>query len=271
LTLKSIACRSLGIIRNHARRFTRAGVSLCGAAMQVTVTHNIADVARALSRLAKDHVPYATARALNDTAADGLVALQDEMKAQFDRPTRWTLNAFMVWRADKRTLRAEVKERPSVGKRHYLKVQGTGGVRPSTGIENALRSRAGYAGHIGSVAPARGARLDASGNWSNGERNQALSGIRAQRDATANTTARSKALAKNRGRGDYFVPKPGSGLSPGIYRRQGKVLTKVLNFSEAGASYGKRIDWRETVAGRTAQVYRGHFERRLAEAIRTAR
>lgn len=239
--------------------------------MQITIAHNIGEVTAWLGRLARDQVPFATAMALNDTAADALEAVKEEMAQVFDRPTRWTLNAFMVWRADKRTLKAAVKERPSVGPRHYLKVQGTGGVRPATGIEGALRSRAAYAGRIGSVAPAKGARLDAHGNWSSGERNQALSGIKAQRDPTANTTARSKALTKNKGRATYFVPKPGSGLAPGIWKREGKQVVKVLHFSEAGASYRKRIDWRETVERRAAQVYLGHFRRRLDQAIRTAR
>lgn len=86
------------------------------------ITNNIAEVKAALGRLVQDQVPQATAWALNATAYDAFGHLQKTMGEVFDRPTRWTLNAFHVWRADKRTLQAVVTERPSVGKRHYLKV-----------------------------------------------------------------------------------------------------------------------------------------------------
>ena len=242
------------------------GVLRFGAGRMFRLTHNVDAVIVALKDLASSKVPQATVLALNDTAYDGLRALQEEMRDEFDRPTRWALNAFMVWRADKRTLTAMVKERPSVGSRHFLKVQGTGGVRPATGLETALRSRLKFAGVIGAAVPAYGAKLDAYGNWSGGERNQALSSVQAQRDATANTTEASR--KRNKKRAQYFVPKPGSKLGPGIYRRDGKEIAKVLSFVDGGASYSKRIDWQQTVADRAAQVYAGHFGRHLTGVMR---
>ena len=204
----------------------------------LSIQTNIKEFKVAFAKFTHSVVPEVTAMALNDTAYDGLDAVKKEMTDKFDSPTRWTLNAWMVWRADAKTLRAEVKPRPSMGRRHYLKVQVAGGVRPHTGVEGALRGRLKYAGNIASVTPAKGARLDASGNWSSGQRNQVLSGVQAQRDATSNTTKGSRTRAKKRAQ--YFVPKPGSGLSPGVWQRDGDTLSKVLHFTQSASSYGDR-------------------------------
>lgn len=225
---------------------------------------NLPEVKAEIMRLATNHVPKATYRALNDTAYDALSDLQTEMKSTFDRPTRFALNAFMVWRATPQSLTAEVKERPSVGPRHFLKVQQSGGVRPNTAFEGLLRSKIGNAAHIAAVAPAYGAKLDGFGNWSSGERNQALSGIKAQRDERSNTSTASAKLSRNRNRAAFFVPNEGSRLSPGIYRRKGKdAPEKVLSFLDARPKYEKRIDYRDVVERTAKAVYETHFEKRL--------
>jgi hypothetical protein len=233
-----------------------------------SLSHNIPEVRAALHQLLVGDMPQITAMALNDTAYDALDAVKAEMTKQFDRPTRWTLNAFMVWRADARTLKAIVRERPSVGSRHYLKVQNTGGVRPRTGVESALISRLNYGGEIVAVTPAKGAKLDASGNWSTGQRNQLLSGVKAQRDATANTTAASR--RRNRGRAQFFVPKPGSRLSPGVWMRDGDSVTKVLNFTRSRPSYTRRVNFLQVAETKAGQVFEGHLALRLATAMRRA-
>lgn len=226
---------------------------------------NLPQVQQALQDIAKNHVPEATYRALNDTAYDSLDFIQEGMREAFENPTPFTLKAFMVWRATLRDPRAEVLERRSVGPLHFLKVQSTGGIRPNTGLEKLLRAKVGNSGYIAAVTPGPAAKLDAFGNWSNGERNQALSGIKAQKDATANTTARSRALAKNRGRASYFVPGPDSSLSDGIYRRRGSRgrPEKVLNFTSSVPSYQKRVDFRAIVEKTVKEAYEHHFAHRL--------
>ncbi len=226
---------------------------------------NLPQVKQALNDLAKNHVPEASFRALNDTAYDALDGVKAEMRSVFDRPTPFALNAFMVWRANMQTQRAEVKERPSVGPRHFLKVQQSGGVRPNTALEKLIRSKVGNTSHIAAITPGPAAKLDAFGNWASGERNQALSGIKAQRDATSNTTKASRALSKNKGRASYFVPGPEAKLSPGIYRRQGSRGTpeKVANFTSNMPSYSKRIDYRDVVAKVAEDIYERHFAHRL--------
>jgi hypothetical protein len=217
------------------------------------------------------HLPQIEVWALNWTADDVLEAMQDRMRTVFDRPTRFTQNAFHVWRATKATRQAVVQERPSVGSRHYLKVQERGGRRPMTALESLIASRVVTDQILQAVIPARGARLDAFGNWSPGERNQALSEIGAQRDQAANSTEVSIARARRRGRAHYFVPTNG-GLRPGIWKRVGdQAPVKVATFAQTAPSYSPRLGFEGVVE----RVYRDRLEtnlrRAFARAVQTMR
>jgi hypothetical protein len=223
---------------------------------------------RQLTNLEVAQLPKASAIALNDTAYDALKFTQDRMDVVFDRPTRWTKNAIMVWRATKDNLEATLKERPSVGRRHYLKVQEAGGTRPQTGVERQLAAHVGYQGSIAAVIPAAGAKLDSYGNWSSGERNQVLSALGAQRDMTANQTDASRKRAK--GRATYFVPK--TDLPPGVYRRtMTGELSKVLTFTKAMPSYAKRFGFYDGVQEVWQEKLPAHLDRALAKAVLDAR
>jgi len=197
-------------------------------------------VQASLSRIAERDIRVAANWALNDTASDVLKHVQDRMDQVFDRPTRFTKNAFTVKGARPRDLEAIVTERPSVGSRHYLKVQEFGGQRGRTGLEGLLGSRLSYAGIISAAVPSSGAKLDAFGNWSTGERNQALSAVKSQRDSAANTTAASR--KRNRKRAGFFVPREGSKLSPGIWKRDPDgSISKVLHFVQSMPRYESRL------------------------------
>lgn len=165
---------------------------------------NADTVAKDLSGTMPGKIKRATVYALNDTADDVLSAVQARMRSRFDRPTRFTQGAFMVWRA--RTSdpvpTSEVKERPSLARRNYLKTQESGGERQLTGLERALQTELSRISSFHALVPAAGAKLDQSGNWSAGERRAALAGLKSRR-----------AVGKRR----YFVPGKGSPLPPGIY------------------------------------------------------
>lgn len=228
---------------------------------------NIAAFERSLSETAREVFPACIVMALNDTAQDNLDALRKSMEQEFDRPTRWTLNAFMVWRAGRGKWVARVQERPAMGRRHYLRVQASGGVRPNTAIETLMKSHIAVEGDFNIITPAKGAKLDANGNWSPGQRNQVLSALGAQRDRAANATARSKARSKGK-RLDYFVPKPGSGLKPGVYARGSDgQMTKVLNFSPNGANYESRFPFEEKNIDTARAEFPRHLKHRLSVAL----
>lgn len=232
---------------------------------------NIRQFEAELSMRLRRQVPYAASRALNDTADEAMDAIRTHMQRQFDRPTRWTLNAFRVDRANKAKLSAVIELKDAQKRQHYLRVEARGGIRPMTGVEKLLERRLAYAGIIQTVTPASGARLDRFGNLSRGQRNQILSAIQAQRDSHANTTKRSR--ARNRRRTQYFVPREGSRLSPGVWARTSKrgSVRKVLHFSAAQASYRKRLFLHERVQRTARARFAAHFRRRMIEAAASAR
>ncbi|MBK4216125.1 hypothetical protein JJJ17_09325 [Paracoccus caeni] len=224
------------------------------------------DVQKALRHLSERDAKVAITWALNDAAADVLQHVQDRMDEVFDRPTRFTKNAFTIRGARPSKLEAEVMERPTVGKRHYLKTQEFGGPRGQTGLEGLLSARLAYDGHIQAAVPASGAKLDAFGNWSTGERNQALSAVQSQRDKTANTTDTSR--KRNRKRAGFFVPRAGSKLSPGIWRRNPDgSIQKVLHFTSVAPVYRERLGFFDGAAEVYADRLPGHLRRTLAKMV----
>lgn len=231
-----------------------------------TMNVDASDLSRGMSRAQKQHVPTAAMWALNDAAADALEHIQDRMKVVFDDPTPWALNAFMVWRATKSTMLAEVKERPSVGKRHFLKIQEAGGVRPQTGLETLMSAKLAYDGQIHGVIPTRDAKRVSYGKWSAGERNQVLSAVQSQRDAHSNSTAASK--AKRKSRVGYFVPRSGSSLSAGVWKRDAKRnLTKILNFTTAMPKYDPRLGFYDGAEEVFEKRFPIHFERTFQKVM----
>lgn len=229
---------------------------------------------RSLSDAMLQQVPFAASRALNDVAqgmvggrANGRGRLALEMQRVFEDPKPFTLRGFRFNRATKRNLATEVLPKDVIGRRHYLYTQAEGGVRPQTGLERLLSARLSYAGQILAVTPARGLRLDRYGNMSRGELNQIVSAIQAQRDPLANTTAASR--RRNSGRAQYFVPRPGSRLSPGVWKRTRRGLVKVLHFTASMPRYRKRLDV-EAIGNRYARaVFPERFSQRLREAWAT--
>ena len=230
----------------------------------LTLTIDDRELQEHLSRLSDRQIRIAASWALNDTARDVLTHTQDQMDAVFDRPTRFAKNAFTVKGARPDNLEAEVKERPSVGRRHFLKVQETGGVRPRTGLEGLLDARLAYDGIITAVTPANGAKLNAYGNWDTGERNRALSGVQAQRDTATNTTVASK--KRNRKRAGYFVPRAESKLSAGIWKRDADgTITKVLHFTKAMPTYSPRLGFLDGAADVYKTRLPDHLRRTIAK------
>lgn len=228
----------------------------------LTLTLDDREMQAHLSRLSDRQVRIAGTWALNDTASDVLAHVQGRMRAVFDRPTPFALNAFKVKRARPDNLTAEVLERDSQGRRHFLKVQESGGVRGRTGLEGLLDARLAYEGIITAVTPAGGAKLNAYGNWDTGERNRVLSAVQAQRDTTTNTTKASR--KRNRKRAGYFVPAAESRLSAGIWKREADgTISKVLHFTRAMPAYDPRLGFFDGAA----EVYQARLPEHLRRTI----
>lgn len=228
-----------------------------------------------LTTLEQKQVPWAQVVAVNATAPKVVEAIKRRLPVVFDRPTRFTQNAFHVSpRATKAKPEAVIGEKPTQARKHYLKVQTEGGVRGQTGLEKALANRASVQGPLRSIIPATGsafeaAKLDSFGNWSTGQRNQVMSALGVQRDQAANTTAASTKRKKSRA--TFFIPK--QGLAPGVYTRKkaGDIPVRVLKFSDKAPSYSPRFDFISTVLPAYRDEIGPAFEKALAEAIKSAR
>ena len=119
-------------------------------------------------------------------------------------------------------------------------------------------------GIITAATPASGAKLDAYGNWSSGQRNQALSAVQAQRDKSSNTTATSRNRKRKRKRAGFFVPRANSKLSPGIWKRDPDgSISKVLHFTRGMPVYDERLGFFDGAA----EVYQARLPEHLARTI----
>lgn len=73
-------------------------------------------------------------------------------------------------------------------------------------------------------------------------------------------------------RAQYFVPRPGSKLSPGIWERRGKrTLRKVMHFTTAVPTYTPRFKFEEVAVRRSRETFEANFYRWLQHALATAK
>jgi hypothetical protein len=91
----------------------------------ISISADVRQVSRSLTTLQQKQVPFATARALNETAYAAASAVTKQLPSIFDRPTPFTRNAIAVQAANKRTLTARVFVKDKQAE--YLETQETGG------------------------------------------------------------------------------------------------------------------------------------------------
>lgn len=250
-------------------------------------------------------VRFATAVALTRTAKRAQVAVADEMKAKFDRPTRTTMKSLWIKPATKANLQAMVyvKDRPLGGKNPYsmaeiLKHQFAGGARIAKQMELILR-RDGFLLHDEFVVPGAAAKLDSYGNMSRGQIVQILSQIGLKRAGFDSSPTRSKRSQRNVAKaGKIFWSSGANSLGKETIRidkatglrystwegRSGKSShlpkgawmradrsVKPLLIVIKGQRYRKRIDMERIAQEQVARHFNGEFDQAFADAMRTAR
>lgn len=231
--------------------------------MQFNVSSNVAEWTRALDGFTARQVPFATALALNDTAEAVKVEEEAEIKKSIDRPIGFTQRGIYKTRASKSKLVVEVGVRPIQA--GYLVWQIKGGTR-------GPKRRA--------IPVPVGIVRNSYGNMPKG------------------------ALAKLLAQPDVFIASDGSPktshLPPGIYKRgkrgnrkggttgrgggygtlgnnwQGKgkkrsTVTMLVAFESSATYDAKPFDFYGAADKKAKAEFRANLERRLAEAIRTAR
>lgn len=213
----------------------------------LNITSNIAAFSRDLNRFANKQLPFALSLALNETGKDLIDHNKAEMARVFDRPTRWTLNAFHFRRATKQRPQLTIERKRLQRGRHYLEVQAKGGTRSTTGREAQI---AGHVGRSVGYVSAPKLRRNAHGNIGRATMQRVLEGI---------------------GGAKYFIPRSGSKLAPGVYLRKRKGVSRVLAFNSEVPNYRRRYDFDRIMKGRAEQVMPGNMRAAMRRALATAR
>jgi hypothetical protein len=217
------------------------------AGIQLSIDTSGISKAQAWLAQIQGQMPYAASRALNDAAQKVAQDLNKSTTQYFDRPTRFTQNAYRVSsRSNKANLVAEV--RPKSIQERYLLPSIRGGVRPQRPSERRL----------GGISPAwrpgADARLNASGNMSKAAVVKAIKG------------------------GDpYFrLGEQRGKLRPGIYQRMGSgtmrryKVKSILSFNKL-PNIPRRWPIERIARGSLNASWTPLINRYLAEALRTAK
>lgn len=196
---------------------------------------NAEDVSRRFSNIRARAAPYAIARGLTMTARAILNQNRRNMQRVFDRPTKFTLNAFETIEATKTRHVAIVRFKlfgqtsSGFGSEAYLAPQEFGGGRRAKRFELRLRRR-GILGANEFAVPARGARLDRYGNFPGSTLTQILSQLQAFNTAgfNANQTEQGRKRRIKLGKTQFFGVRTGASafLPGGVYRRTGRKTGK---------------------------------------------
>ena len=247
----------------------------------ITVKHDLDKLKAEMTRIEREQIPFATAKALTKTAQAAQAAVKQEMASVFDRPTPFTLNSTFIKTATKTKLEAEVYLKDEGNKgggsaRVRLEPQLVGGPRAFKRMEGALR-HAGLLGNSEQAVPGAAADLDAYGNMSRGQIVQILAYFKAFPEAgyKANTTqAKKDKMAKGTKTKQgvrYFLKRDGRGR--GIYKATatgfGSAIQPVLMFVRK-AQYKRRLDMPGVVNRTVAREFRDWFKDAMAEAMRSA-
>lgn len=237
--------------------------------MDLSFESNIREWSADLRDVERQQLPFATAKALTQTAIDVRKEHVSQLPVIFDRPTRYTINALRVIPANKRTLRATVYFKDSPRHRqHYLLPQVEGGSRPIKRFERWLIGK-GIMEQGEFAVPASGATLNAWGNVSPGTITQILSQLSASPDATQWETERSKKRAGAR-RARYFVPHKRSGLARGIWRKIAGRIEPVFVFVSS-VTYDIRYPFFEISDRHAGLLFPMNFQDAMDDAIASAR
>lgn len=242
----------------------------------LNISHNIREVERQLSRIAREQIPFATAVAITRTAKLVERSLGDELRGNLDNPSPYITRGTFSTLAKKQNPNAIVGMRDQASRgaspAQYVQEHFTGGTRGLKPFEVALQSIGALPRGMRAV-PAEGMRRDRFGNP-------------AAKDVTEIIGALRRGISVFKGKGkstvlaSWFVRMPNDmrrraqHIEPGIWRRVGPAgrdgLVPVFLFVNE-ASYSKRFDLRTTATKVVDRVFEGELAKALDQALRTAR
>jgi len=223
-----------------------------------------------LTRAQRKQIPYATSRALNDTAYQTMVHAKAEAKRRLRKPVRATLTGIRYKKTNKRDLVSRVfvadsNEGAGINVAKYLGPQIRGGSRELKRSEIMLRRRGILPGDK-YIAPAPG-WMNAAGNIKPGVITRVLSQLSAFYipGSTQNVSGRSKKRAAYIQNAKYFVIP-----NKGIFTRRGKGIQAVLLFISK-PTYSIRYPFKKITMSKAARIFPALMRKHLATALRTAK
>lgn len=250
----------------------------------ISIKDNIAEKMKVLSDAQRDQLPFATAKALTQTAKDVQARLTREMSSVFDRPTPYTLNSLRTKPATKSNLSAFVWFKDDAGKgtpaTKYLLPEVIGGDRHMKRFERALnRLYILPAGMM--IVPGASCPIDAYGNIAKGEIVRILAFFQAfksdgpRKNSTDASRNKMKVGTKRKYGEEYFVIRQSSkNLHPGVWKRVGTGFGKSIKpilFFVTKPHYKTRLRFDAISNEVTQKELPINFQLAWAEAMRTAR
>jgi hypothetical protein len=190
----------------------------------------------------KGQLPFASSRAINDTAKQAVKDLNQSTTKYFDRPTAFTQRGYKVTSYSRKTdLTAELNLHPVQGQ--YLTPSIAGGVRPQRPSER---------------------RLDASPAW--------RPGLDASTSKASGNMSKAQLIKALKGGGPYFtVPQAQGKLLPGIYQRMaGRRVKSILLFNKL-PTIPRRWPIRRVLEQSVQTNWAGLLNKRMQEALKSAR
>lgn len=238
----------------------------------IKITANTKDVNVRLSNMIARQIPFAVSLALNKTAQDLIRANRGDMKNAFRKPVPFTLNAYYFKWAKKGETSVTIQRKSKQAGRHYLEVQENGGSRQMKGFEKNMNFNLPYEGHIGYVLPTSDTPTNKNGTMNQGFLRRVEAQLKTASDPAMRMNTQKPKRRKSRAR-QYFVPKPDSHLSPGVYERSsaGNISKKVLNFIPMSPTYKKRTRFGANMPRYAARILPMKMNWALKKAIATAR
>jgi hypothetical protein len=244
--------------------------------MKVDISSNMDAVMKSLSNVAKQST-FATMQALNDTAYAVRADLQAGMRSNFDAVTPYMLRSIWARMATKQKLVASVWPRYMGGKgydpEHILMPHVYGGNRKVKASERALQ-KIGVLPVGWSIVPGKACPLDGYGNPDRGAIVKMLSYMKAfgEQGYKANITDKKKESMKKAGA--RYMVSYGLGktkhLAPGIWFVDGLKIAPMFMFVKK-AKYRKHFDYLGIADAAVSRTFAPAFNRRMANAMRTAK
>ena len=241
-------------------------------------------LSRQFTALEQQNLPFATMRAVNETAIAIRQRWAEAAPRVFDRPVPLTVNAAQYEKATKQKLFAVVKLRDEASNgtppAKYLLTEVEGGTRRKTGLEKLLQAKGAMPAGMFAV-PGKGAELDAYGNIRKGQISKVLSQLGARNDPLQNETdtsrdrRRKRAVKKGIRGGEFFTLKAKRGrMLPGIYERIvsgfGSTVRSLFIFVR-GAQYKPRYNIFDLAQSAWDKLMPFHFQRELDKALQTSK